>query len=146
MTLIKYRPAREIDALFNHLAHDFWPSACGTGVKSKDATQASRLPRTNVRETEDAYVFTMEMPGLGKKDVEVTVEGDELTVRGQRTEEKEDTNGLVRREIRSTRFERTFDLAGAVDPDSIKAKIEEGVLTVTLPKKPEKVGRKIDVA
>jgi HSP20 family protein len=145
MTLIKYHPAREIDAFFNHMARDFWPSAYVP--KGKETPVASRLPRTNIRETENEYLFTMEVPGLSKKDIEVTVEGDELTVRGAKTEESnEDTKGLIRREIRSQRFERTFDLAGAVDGDGIKAKIENGLLTVTLPKKPEKVGRKIDVS
>ncbi len=146
MTLIKYHPAREIDELFSHLTRDLWPQACRTSTTSERAAAGPRLPRTNVRETEGEYIFTMEMPGLNKDAVEVTVEGDELIVRGTTPEETATTDGFIRREIRSTRFERKFDLAGAVDGDGIKAKMEAGILTVTLPKKPERVGRRIDIA
>jgi HSP20 family protein len=114
------------------------------GQSVRHAASDFRLPRTNISETEDSFVFTLEMPGLTRKDVEVTLEDDELVVKGERTEKQED-KGLLRREIRSTKFERAFTIGNAVEQDQIKAKMEDGVLTVTLPKKPEKVGRKVDV-
>jgi HSP20 family protein len=93
---------------------------------------------------EDAFVFTMEMPGLDKKDVSVNIEGDTLIVRGEKSEQHEE-KGLIRREYRSTKFERSFNVNG-INRDSVKAKMENGILTVTLPKAPDKVGKKIDIA
>jgi HSP20 family protein len=146
MTLIKYRPATQIDTLFDRMARDMWPAWGRAFEDSGDAEL--QLPRTNITETEKDYVFTLEMPGLSKKDVEVTVENDTLTVKGEKLEKKETTEAKehLRREIRSARFERSFYLGGSVDPDGIHASMENGVLTVTLSKKAEKIGRKIDVS
>ena len=107
-----------------------------------------RLPRTNVRETDDAFVFTMEMPGLGRENVEISLEGDTLVVKGEKSDKSEQSEdkGVVRREYQSTRFERTFHVGDAIDRGKVKAKMTDGILTVTLPKTPERVGRKIDVA
>lgn len=148
MTLIKYRPHNtQVDALFDRLTRDMWPSFERIfGGEPEADMESVRLPRTNIEETKDAYVFSMEMPGLTKKDVEVTVEGDVLTVRGEKTVKREEGTELVRSEIRSAKFERHFNLGGAVDPDNVRARMQDGVLEVTLPKKAEKVGRKIDIA
>lgn len=147
MTLIKYRPADQIDSLLTRLARDVWP----VWTRSFDADvegEELRQPRTNITESEQDYRFSIEMPGLNKKDVTVSVENDTLTVRGEKTEKKEKSEGVenLRREIVSTKFERSFYLGGNVDPDAIKASMEDGVLTVTLSKRPEKVGRKIEIA
>jgi len=110
---------------------------------------AHRLPRTNVSETADAFVFTLEMPGIAKENVDVSVEGDRLTVKGgseHKAEEKAEEKGFIRREFHANRFERSFRLGNDVDADNVKAKMLDGVLTVTLSKKQEKLGRKVDVA
>jgi HSP20 family protein len=148
MTLIKYRPQNtHVDALFDRLTRDMWPSFERLfGGEAEGEVESIRLPRTNIEETKDAYVFSLEMPGLSKKDVEVTVEGDVLTIRGEKTARREEGTELVRSEIRSTKFERHFNLGGAVDADAVKARMEDGILVVTLPKKAEKVGRKIDIS
>jgi HSP20 family protein len=104
-----------------------------------------RLPRTNVNETPDAYVFSMEMPGLTRKDVEVNLEGDTLVVKGHK-EEKQESKDLVRREFYTTSFERSFTVGEGIDRDKVHARMENGVLTVTLPRAAEKLGRKIEVA
>jgi HSP20 family protein len=147
MTLIKYSPANQIDTLFDRLSRDMWPM-WNRGVEREAEGEELRLPRTNITETEKDYVFTVEMPGLSKKDVEVRIESDTLIVRGEKTEKTEKNEGKehIRREIRSTRFERSFYLGGNVDADAIKATMDDGVLTVTLSKRPEKVGRKIDIS
>ena len=87
----------------------------------------------------------MEMPGLTRENIEVNIEGDTLLVKGERTEKHEE-KGYLRREYRAARFERTFNVGAGIDREKVKAKMEDGILTVTLPKSPEKVGRKIDVA
>lgn len=112
---------------------------------SEEGWTAVRSPRTNVHETDDSFVFTMELPGLGRQNVEVNIEGDTLVVKGEKSEQSEE-KGILRREFRATRFERSFNVGNGIDRDRVKAKMEDGILTVTLPKSPEKVGRKIDVA
>jgi len=104
-----------------------------------------RMPRTNVRETDTAWEFTMEVPGVSKKDVEVHLEGDRLVIHAESKHQEED-KGLVRCEFRSSSFERSFEIGSRhVDPDKIKARLENGILTVTLPKMPDRVGRKVEV-
>ena len=93
---------------------------------------------------EKEFLLTMEMPGVDKKDVRVEIENDQIIVTGEKTE-KTETEGLLRREIRSEKFRRSFVLDSAIDRDTIKARLENGMLKVTLPKKAESVGRKIDI-
>ncbi len=147
MKLIKYdSPVPVVDSLFDRLNWGF-PTLDRLFTESngkEDAWSAVRLPRTNIKETDDAYVFTMEMPGLTKSDVIVNIEGDTLIVKGEKTEEREE-KGVLRQEYRSARFERTFNVTG-IDREKVKAKMEDGVLAVTLPKTPEKVGKKIEIA
>lgn len=149
MKITKYvAPVSPLDAVFDRLGFGL-PQIDRYFGDANDAAEegwsAVRLPRTNIRETDDSYLFTMEMPGLSRQNVEVNIEGDTLVVKGEKTEQSED-KGLLRREYRATRFERTFTVGNAIDRDNVKAKMEDGILTVTLPKSAEKVGRKIDVA
>lgn len=109
-------------------------------------TLATRMPRTNVQETDNAFVLTLEMPGLSREDVEVSYESDTLIVKGEKEEksEKKEEKGVVRREYH-TRFERSFNVHG-IDPEQVSAKMENGILVVTLPKSRERLGRKISVS
>jgi HSP20 family protein len=146
MTLIRCNTHNPIDRAFDHFNHGLFPFFNGftRGETEMDVKENSRLPRTNIDETDDKFVFSMEMPGLTKKDVEVSLEKDVLLIKGERTEKTEEKN-LLRREIRSMKFERSFKIGDVVEQGNIKAKMENGLLTVILPKKPEKVGRKVDV-
>ena len=107
---------------------------------------STRTPRTNVQEADKAYVLTLEMPGLSREDVEVSYENDTLIVKGEKAgkEEKRDEKGVARREYHS-RFERSFNVHG-IDADQVSAKMENGILVVTLPKSRERLGRKISVS
>jgi HSP20 family protein len=154
MKLVKYHPHHgPFDALFENLNSNFFParSTCGPQAR-RDASQ--RLPRTNIEETESAYVLTMEMPGLSRKDVEVSLEGDTLIVKGDRVVDKVEKDekaempksGFLRHEIQSSKFERSFSLGNEVDQENIRAKMQDGILIVTLTRKTEEVGRKVDVS
>lgn len=148
MKVTKYvAPVSPLDAVFDRLGFGLPTMERYFGDVSGNANEAwtaVRLPRTNVSETEDSFVLSMEMPGLTREHIEVNIEGDTLIVKGGKSEQSEE-KGLVRREFRSTRFERTFTVGNAIDRERVKAKMENGILTVTIPKSPEKVGRKIDV-
>ena len=135
------------DSLFDRLNWGF-PSRAFSDFESESAgALTTRMPRTNVQETDNAYVLTLEMPGLSREDVEVSYEGETLIVKGEKHEKKEDReakNGVVRREYHS-KFERTFNVYG-IDPDQVSAKMENGILVVTLPKSRDRLGRKINVS
>jgi HSP20 family protein len=137
MFLTRFRP-NTLDSLLG----DFFPAYKGDG--EGQTRERFRLPVTNVNETDKEFVLTMEMPGVEKKDIDVVTENDQITIMGEKTE-KIQTEGLLRREIRSDKFRRSFLLDSNIDGENIKAKLEKGVLIVTIPKKKENVGRKIAV-
>ncbi len=138
--------ASPIDAIFDRLN---WPALNRTFADFENGsagTLATRMPRTNVQETDNAYLLTLEMPGLSREDVEVSYEKDTVVVKGEKQEksEKNEEKGVVRREYH-TRFERSFNVHG-IDAEQVSAKMENGILVVTLPKSRERLGRKIDVS
>jgi HSP20 family protein len=139
MFLTKCRPSRPIDSVFDDLFPVFKGSARDYGEK-----EGFRLPVTNVNETEKDFLLTMEMPGVDKKDVSVEIENDQIVITGEKIE-KTEAEGLLRREIRSEKFRRSFLLDSTIDRDEIKGKLDNGVLKVTLSKKAESVGRKINI-
>jgi HSP20 family protein len=151
MKVTKYvAPVSPLDAVFDRLGFGF-PAIdryFGNGAGDTNGGWTSvRLPRTNVQENDNAFVFTLEMPGLTRENIEVNVEGDTLVVKGSKsdTTESAEDKGHVHREFSASRFERTIHVGDAVDTEHITAKMQDGVLTITLPKRVEKVGRKIDV-
>jgi HSP20 family protein len=92
-------------------------------------------PALDVKETKDTIVVTAELPGLTPKDIEVSISGDLLTLKGekkQEREEKEESYHLVERRYGS--FTRSIRLAAEVDPQHIKASHKDGILTINLPK------------
>ena len=102
----------------------------------------------DVRETPDAFVVTASVPGVSADEVDITVLGDMLRIRGERREdeEQESENGRwLIRERRFGTFERTVALPTSVKADSADADFENGVLTVTLPKSEEAKPRSIPV-
>jgi HSP20 family protein len=128
---------REIDRVFNSFL---------TG----DATAARTLlaPRMDVIETDKAYEITAELPGLEEKDVDVTVEENVLTLRGEKKaerEEKDDKRHVVERSYGA--FARSLILPDGITAADIAAHMEKGVLKVTIPKpaKPEPKPQKIAV-
>ena len=112
-----------------------------------DNQLSTRLPRTNVQETDNAYVLELEMPGLAKSDVEVNYENDTLIIKGEKSEtnEAKDRSGVVRREYHTARYERSFNVHG-IDRENVSAKMDNGILYVTLPTSAERMGRKIQVS
>lgn len=94
--------------------------------------------KTDIRETKDAYILDVEMPGFEKSEISMDVENGYLTIRAEKSEKDEEDkkeHRYVRKE-RSVSCQRSYYI-GDADEDSIKAKYDKGVLTVTLPKKEE---------
>jgi HSP20 family protein len=101
-------------------------------------------PEVNIFETKEGYVLEAEMPGVSKEGLEITLEGNELTIVGHRNNEP--TNGeALFRERRLSDYRRVFELDPAIESGRISAKMDQGVLTLTLPKSEKVKPRKIVV-
>lgn len=104
------------------------------------------IPAIDVRETEDSFEFTAELPGLTKDQVEITIEDKVLTLSGERKfEENEESNGYHRIERAYGSFSRSFTLPNEVDQDKVKAVFENGLLSVSIPKAEQVKPRKIQI-
>jgi HSP20 family protein len=93
------------------------------------------LPKVDVVDREAEIVVRAEVPGVKKEDIEVSVSGDVLTIKGEsKHEEKEEKGDYWRSEITRGSFSRTLQLPAAVDEDKVKAEMKDGLLQLTLPK------------
>lgn len=101
-------------------------------------------PAVNICEKQDGYVLEAEMPGVNKEGLEIMLEGNEITIVGHRRLEPLPGQPLFR-ESRFADFRRVFELDPAIDTLKISAKMDQGVLTLTLPKSEKVKPRKIKV-
>lgn len=103
-------------------------------------------PAVDVFEDDDRIELKAELPGLKPEDVQIDVHDNVLTLSGERRlEREEDREGYRRIERSYGRFSRSFTLPRHVDQDNIRAEMREGVLSLTLPKREQQRGRRIDV-
>jgi HSP20 family protein len=110
--------------------------------------QVNLVPSIDVSETDKAIAITAEMPGLERKDVEISVEDDVLTIRGEKKVESEqdDKNKNYHLSERSYGvFYRVLQLPPGVDPSKIEASVSNGVLKITIPKPARSEPKKIEV-
>jgi HSP20 family protein len=100
--------------------------------------------RASVTETREGYTLEIEMPGVDKDGLEISVENNELVIIGRRSLPTVD-GALLHRESRPENFRRTFELDPSIDTGKISAKIEQGIVRLTLPKAEHVKPRKISV-
>jgi len=113
-------------------------------TRDQAVRQEYLLPNVNICETKDGYVLEAEMPGVTKDGLEITLEGNEISIVGHR--QTEATSGeLLFRERRLVDYRRVFELDPAIDTAKVSAKMEQGVLTLSLPKSERVKPRKIAV-
>ena len=98
-----------------------------------------------IRDTGNELVITVDLPGVSKNDVELSISGDNLFVRASRTATVPEGYTTHRRERASYKFEHAWRLPLPVDAQKVEAKMAEGVLTVTLPKSPDSQPKQITV-
>jgi len=101
-------------------------------------------PVANILETADGYLLEAEMPGVSRDGLEVTVENGELVIVGRRAD-KELPGTALYRESRPVDYRRVFDLDPSIDAGKITARMEQGILTLTLPKAEQVKPRRIQV-
>ena len=103
------------------------------------------FPRVSFDDQGSTFVVRAEVPGLADKDLELSATATALTIRGERKVEPPQGYSTHRNERTAYRFARTFELPSKVDSDRVEARLENGVLTVTLPKAPEAQPKQISV-
>jgi HSP20 family protein len=107
----------------------------------------SWMPSVDILEKEGNLILRAELPGLTEKEIDLKLEGDTLTLKGERKMENEDNKSNYHRvESYYGSFTRSFRLPKTVDADKINAEYKNGVLTITLPQKPEVKPREIPVS
>ena len=125
---------REIDRLFNEFAQGVGPD----GAKNI-------VPSIEISETDKAIEISAEMPGLERKDVEITIEDDTLTIRGEKKIEENKDKNVQHSERSYGVFLRVLQLPPGIDPSSVQATMSNGVLRITIPKPAKSEPKKIEV-
>lgn len=136
---------REVDRIFEDFDRNFWRAPLRRSFQDIEPVLRRGLswgasPAIDIVDKNEAYQVVAELPGMDEKNVEVKLVNGNLTIKGEKRDEKEEKKKdyyLHERSFGS--FERSFALPDEVDADKIEASFSKGVLTVTLPKKPEAV-------
>ena len=127
---------KEMDRLFN----DFWKDAGRPGLMTHGFTRGEIMPQVDETEDDKAFHVRVELPGMGKDDVDITLNDGRLTIRGEKKREEEDKGKDFYRSERSFGvFRRVLPIPGDVDEKRIEASFEKGVLNILLPKTDEAV-------
>ena len=129
------------DKMFDNIVETQFPDITkSVGVKPY---QGSAYPKVNVYEYDDKVGIVAEIPGLDKKQLDVSVEEGVLTIAGDKHSAFENEGAKVlRRELKQSSFKRQFELGDLLDGDNISAKFKDGILSVSVPKiEPEKPKR-----
>jgi HSP20 family protein len=143
----------EMDRLFDDFLGGFSMTPSRRRFEPEPWRRVQRLfeagmPAVDVTENDQEYTITAELPGMEEKDIEIALAGEVLTVKGEKKQEREEKKeNYVLSERRYGAFERSFPLPQDADPERIEARFKSGVLSLTLPKKPEAQAkrRKIEV-
>ena len=153
MTLVRWNPIRDIDRWhsdffgvqrdINRLFDNFLRG----GVQADESFDASYwTPAVDISEQENSYVVNVELPGVSKGDVKISLESNVLTIKGEKKAEKEESKKNLHRVERSYgAFQRSFTLPTTVKSENIEAVFTDGVLKITLPKAEETRAKQIEV-
>jgi len=144
MELVPWRAFGELSSLRRDM-DKLWDRFSGETPFAKTFGE-TWLPSVDISETKDNFVVKAELPGLEAKDVNVSISGDVLTIKGEKkTEEEEKDEHYHCVERYSGSFQRVFQLPSGVKTDMIEATFDKGVLRVTLPKVEEARKKEIDI-
>jgi len=134
-----FDPARELDHLHKELS-----SYLHSWRRLPDLLGGAFTPLADVEETAESYRVEIELPGTHREDIDIEVAGRRLTVRGER-KERERVGILRKRERTVGRFHYEVTLPGDVDEDAVEAHLDQGVLSVVLPKPERERPRRIAI-
>ena len=148
MALVRWDPVREIDSLqgeMNRLFSSFFETPTTRGGNGS-ATARRWIPAMDLIETGDHFVLKADLPGMDEGDVNIEVENNVLTVSGERkTAHEEKHEGYYRLERATGAFSRSLTLPEGIDPESVTATFNNGVLEVRVPKPAEAKPRRVQI-
>jgi HSP20 family protein len=141
--LTRFEPLRELANFQNQISRIFQDYGRGS---EELLTSGTFVPPVDIYEDEHSINLKLEVPGIDEKDLDIKLENNTLTVRGERKFEKEEKEENFHRiERRYGAFARSFTLPNTVDPDSVQASYENGILKITLAKRAEAKPKQIKV-
>ena len=143
MNLTRWRPFREISLLRNRMSRPFDRALQGCPAAKNSAR--SWNPAVGFHESEDKVVIHIDLPAVDEATVEVRVENNILTIRGERRVQGSYEKGTLR-PVEDGAFARSLTLATAVDPANVCTAYEAGVLTITLPKAQNAKPKRLEIA
>lgn len=145
MAIIRWDPFRDLVTLRERMNRLFEDAFTSRG-EEKDLVASSWSPSVDIYETENEIVLTAEVPGVDEKNIEIKLEDNTLSLKGERNFEKETKEENYHRIERAYgSFYRSFTLPRNIDQDNIKAENENGILRITMPKKPELKPKKVKI-
>ncbi len=134
MSMIRWNPARTLSTMDSDI-NKFLDTFFNFEREPGKMVERNWAPRVNVRELEDGFEVTADLPGMSKDEISVELENELLTIKGETKKEKEEDKGNYHICERSRgKFERTFTLPDYVKADAIEAEYKNGVLKVDIPK------------
>jgi HSP20 family protein len=134
-----YSLQRDMNRIFDRFFEDFQ-------LPPFEDKWASTFPSVDVKESDREIRVSAELPGLDEKDIDITISGNLLTIRGEKKQEKEDkTENYYRKERSYGSFYRDIPLPTEVESEKVDASYKNGVLGITVPKKPEGKRKKIAI-
>ena len=140
--IIRWNPYREMNQLLNAMDR----RVDSRYLSPRYLASQSWGVAVDVSESEDEYLIKASLPGINPEDLDINIESNVLTIKGEYKEEKESENRRYHmRERRSGNFCRSFSLPNAVDTEAVEATYEAGVLTLSLPKAEEAKPQRIEV-
>jgi HSP20 family protein len=147
MAVIRWEPARELQSIqqeMNRLFGTFFDTQAGAG---NGGPLRRWVPAMDLVEEGDQFVLRADLPGVSESDVRIELEDDVLTISGERKSEHEQRrDGYHRIERSSGHFSRSLTLPEGVDPDSIHARFENGVLELKVPKPEQRKPRRVAIS
>ncbi|MCP4668923.1 MAG: Hsp20/alpha crystallin family protein [Deltaproteobacteria bacterium] len=146
MNLATLTPWRGMTAFHDRVNRLFDDSFFRAGVLDGETGLANWNPVVDIYDKDEAVVIKAELPGMDKKDIAIDIKDGVLTLKGERTHDKEvKEEDYFRKERAFGQFQRAFKLPAEVDPEKVKADFKDGVLKIDIPKPEEKKPKKITV-
>ena len=146
MAIIRWDPYRDMVTLREKMNRMFEDVFSQRSEEGKEMVTSNWAPAVDIFETEKELVLSAEIPGIDEKDIEIKVEDNTLSLKGERKFEKETQEENYHRIERSYgSFYRAFTLPNSIDPEKIQATHENGVLKITMPKREERQPRKVKI-
>lgn len=145
MALVKYSPLRELRTMqeqMNRLLNLSW----NHDLPGEDIKEGIWQPAVDIFETEDSIIIKAELPDVDQKDIDLRIEDNTLTLKGERKHQsdvKKENYHRIERYFGT--FQRSFTLPATINQEKITATCDRGVLTVTLPKKEETKPKQINI-